>query len=98
MSPARAPGVSAYIAVTAAYWAFELTDAERAEQDELHASVIATLEELGLTDLVPKVDDNLFGAAIDRRVPEATQQAMGRMLEIGGPLAIFVTPPDTVDP
>ena len=26
MSPARAPGVSAYIAVTAAYWAFELTD------------------------------------------------------------------------
>ena len=72
--------------------------AERAEQAELRASVIATLRDLGLTGLVMQVDDNLFGAAIDRRVPEATQQQMGRMLEIGGPLSIFVLPPDTVDP
>ena len=54
--------------------------------------------ELGLTELVVQVDDNLFGAAIDRRVPEATQQQMGRMLEIGGPLSIFELPPGTVDP
>lgn len=72
--------------------------AERAEQDELRASVIATLGKLGLSDLIQQVDDNLFGAAIDRRVPELTQQQMGRMLEIGGPLSIFVLPPDTVDP
>lgn len=72
--------------------------AERVEQDELRASVIATLRDLGLAELVVKVDDNLFGAAIDRRVPDATQQQMGRMLEIGGPLSIFVVPPGTADP
>ena len=74
------------------------SSAERAEQAELRASVIATLSEVGLSELVQQVDDNLFGAAIDRRVPERTQQQMGRMLEIGGPLSIFVLPPDTVDP
>jgi len=60
--------------------------------------VIATLRQLGLDDLVHEVDDNLFGAAIDERVPVATQRQMGRMLELGGPLAIFVLPPDAVDP
>lgn len=72
--------------------------AGRAEQARLRATVIATLRQLGLDDLVHEVDDNLFGAAIDERVPVATQRQMGRMLELGGPLAIFVLPPDAVDP
>ena len=54
--------------------------------------------ELGLDDLVPELDDNLFGAAIDERVPDATQEQMGRMLEIGGPMAVFVVPVDTPEP
>lgn len=72
--------------------------ADRAEQDALRTEVIERLRSLGLDELVPEVDDNLFGAAIDERVPAATQEQMGRMLEIGAPLSIFVVPPDTVDP
>lgn len=72
--------------------------AARAEQAGLRREVIATLRRLGLDELVHEVDDNLFGAAIDDRVPEATQQQMGRMLELGTPIAVFVLPPDAVDP
>jgi hypothetical protein len=70
----------------------------RREQAALRLEVLATLEDLGLDDLVPRVDDNLFGAAIDQRVPEPTQAKMGRMLEIGAPLAVFVVPVDTPEP
>ncbi|MEX2292556.1 MAG: hypothetical protein WD691_02110 [Acidimicrobiales bacterium] len=69
----------------------------REEQAQLRGEVIATLRRLGLNDLVTEVDDNLFGVAIDERVPVATQQQMGRMLEIGAPLSIFVAPVDTPD-
>jgi MFS family permease len=72
--------------------------ADRAEQDRLHAEVAAALHDLGLDELLPQLDDNLFGAAIDERVPDAVQEQMGRMLEIGGPLAIFVVPVDTPEP
>lgn len=71
---------------------------ERVEQDRLRREVIDTLWRLGLGDLVRSVDDNLFGAAIDVRVPDATQRQMGRMLEIGAPLAVFVAPIDAVGP
>ena len=47
---------------------------------------IGTLRRLGLDELVHEVDANLFGAAFDERVPEATQQQMGRMLELGTPI------------
>lgn len=70
----------------------------RAEQEHLRDEVIATLQRLGLDELVPGVDDNLFGVAIDERVPTATREQMGRMLEIGAPLSIFIVPPDTPDP
>lgn len=72
--------------------------AGRAEQARLRDEVIATLQRLELDELVPAVDDNLFGAAIDERVPDATRQQMGRMLEIGAPLSVFVIPPGTPDP
>jgi hypothetical protein len=72
--------------------------AEAAEQERLRSEVIATLRDLGLDDLVPKVDDNLFGAAIDERVPEPIQLKMGRMLELGAPLSIFVVLPDATTP
>jgi hypothetical protein len=72
--------------------------AERAEQKLLHTEVTAALRNLGLEELLPQLDDNLFGAAIDERVPDPVQEQMGRMLEIGGPLAIFVVPVDTPEP
>lgn len=71
---------------------------DRAEQDRLRDEVTATLLDLGLDELVPQLDDNLFGAAIDERVPDATQEQMGRMLELGGPLAVFLVPVDTGEP
>jgi hypothetical protein len=78
---------------------FDPRDADaRAEQERLRAEVTATLLDLGLDELVPKLDLNLFGAAIDERVPDATQEQMGRMLALGGPLAVFVVPVDTPEP
>jgi hypothetical protein len=74
------------------------TEADRAELDELRDEVTVTLQELGLDDVLAQLEDNLFGAAIDERVPDATQDQMGRMLEIGGPLAVFVVPVDTPEP
>jgi hypothetical protein len=74
------------------------TDAERAEQADLRRQVTAALRRLGLDELIPELDENLFGAAIDERIPDATQEQMGRMLDIGGPLAIFVVPVDTPEP
>ena len=71
------------------------TDAQRAEQDELRQGVIAEIEALGFDELVARVDENLFGAAIDGRLPEDLQERMGRMLELGTPLAVFVVPPGT---
>lgn len=74
------------------------TPASRAEQTSLRRAVIERLRALGLDDLVGQVDDNLFGAAIDERVPAETQRQMGRMLDIGTPLSVFVVPVDALDP
>ena len=68
------------------------TAAQRAEQARLRERVIAELERLGLPDLVAGVDQNLFGAAIDARVPEPLKIQMGRMLELGAPMSVFVLP------
>jgi len=72
--------------------------ADRAEQARLRHEVIATLRRLGLHDLVAQVDDNLFGVAIDERVPRSTQEQMGRILDLGAPLSIFVAPADAPAP
>lgn len=74
------------------------TPSTRAEQAALRRSVIARLRALGLDDLVGQVDDNLFGAAIDERVPAETQRQMGRMLDIGAPLSVFLVPIDASEP
>jgi hypothetical protein len=70
------------------------TRAERAEQAALRASVSDDLRAMGLDELVPKLDDNLFGAAIDLRLPDELRERMGRMLEIGVPIAVYVLPVD----
>jgi hypothetical protein len=73
------------------------TDAERAEFDRLKREVVATLDEQGLSDIIPIIDGNLFGASIDERVDRDTQRKMARMLELGEPVAVFTLPP-TVTP
>lgn len=72
----------------------ERTTDERAEQERLRSEVEGTLRDLGLDELIPELDANLFGTAIDPRIPERTQQQLGRILDIGGPLAVFVAPVD----
>lgn len=70
------------------------TPDERAEYEELRATVIDDLEADGLDEIVPLVDGNLFGASLDPRLDDATHERMGRMLELGIPISVFVTPPD----
>ena len=68
------------------------TAAERAEFEQLRATVVAGLTSRGLTDLVTWVDTNLFGAAVDQRVPLDLRLKMSRMLDLGEPIAVFVGP------
>jgi hypothetical protein len=64
----------------------------RAEYERLRARVIDELEGAGLSELVPRVDDNLFVATIDTRVPKPTRARMVRMFDLGLPTAVFVGP------
>jgi hypothetical protein len=57
--------------------------------------VITLLRARGFDDLVGKVDDNLFGAAIDARVYQDPdfQSRFGEMLALGVPMGVFIAPP-----
>ncbi len=78
-------------AVEVAYIDLRTPD-EVAEYDTLHQEVLDGLVAAGLDDVVPLVDTNLFGASLDPRLPFAVQTAMARMLIIGQPAAVFITP------
>lgn len=67
-------------------------DIERFEA--LRSRVLAELEAAELEDLVDAVDGNLFGAAVDPRVPDVTRRRMDEMLKIGLPTSVFVLPPE----
>ena len=69
--------------------------AERAEFERLRTQVLGDLEAVGLSDVVALVDTNLFGASLDPRIDDATEDRMGRMLELGIPLSVFIAPPET---
>ena len=75
---------------------FEPRSADELEEFErLHDAVVAELRAAGLDDLVDMVDSNLFGASLDPRLPEATEQKMARMLVLGQETAVFLAPPGT---
>lgn len=67
--------------------------AGRAEFSQLRSAVIDDLERDGLADLVPMVDDNLFGLSIDERISDHAERMTARMLVLGEPTAVFITPP-----
>jgi hypothetical protein len=67
--------------------------AERAEFSQLRSALIDDLRSDGLEDLVPMVDDNLFGLSIDERISDRAERWSARMLRLGEPTAVFVTPP-----
>ncbi len=68
------------------------TPEQRAEFERTRTDVIDELKQAGLSDLVVQVDYNLFAAAIDPRVPQAAQDGMTRLLQLGQPTAVFVGP------
>jgi hypothetical protein len=68
---------------------------ELVEYAELEDELVAGLVGLGLDDLVPTVDTNLFGVQLDPRVPPGLQEIADRMLELGQLTAVFVLPPGT---
>jgi hypothetical protein len=69
------------------------TTGERAEYARLRSRVIDELRQAGRSELVPLVDENVFAAAIDTRVPSHTRELVSRMLDLGLPAAVFVGPP-----
>jgi hypothetical protein len=67
--------------------------AERAEFSQLRSDLIDDLRSDGLGDLVPMVDDNLFGLSIDERISDRAERWTARMVRLGESTAVFVTPP-----
>lgn len=74
------------------------TREQRRELDGLRVEVLDGLRAEGLDELIPFLDTNLFRAAIDQRASEGLRVKMDRMLKIGMPTSIFVTPPEAVRP
>lgn len=70
-------------------------DAERATYARLRDEVVARLEAAGLDDLVPLVDDNLFGLSIREELDDATRELTEEMLALGTIGALFLVPPGT---
>ena len=73
------------------------TDEQRAEYEAVRAGFIERLEDEGLAELVPLVDTNLFGMSIDTRLSAADQRDLGRLIEFGQPMVVFIAPPPSDD-
>lgn len=72
--------------------------AELDELARLRPEVEDGLQREGLAELLPFLDTNLFRAAIDQRASEPLRVKMDRMLKIGLPTSIFITPPEAERP
>ncbi|MGH9273285.1 MAG: hypothetical protein ACRDZU_01455, partial [Acidimicrobiales bacterium] len=69
------------------------TDAERAEFATARAAAVRQLRAAGRADLVGRVDTDLFDVALNEDVGPDIGLLLGRMLDIGVPVAVFVLPP-----
>jgi hypothetical protein len=75
---------------------YEPRDADEMVRFEaLRTELTDGLTGLGLGDLVPLVDTNLFGVQLDPRVPPRLQEITDDMLELGQLTAVFVLPAGT---
>jgi hypothetical protein len=68
---------------------------EKEEYSRLRSEVIDELRTAGLQSMVPDVDGNVFGAAINPATPEIARPRLTRMLDLGLPQAIFIAAPGT---
>jgi hypothetical protein len=71
------------------------TPADIARGEQLAQQVRTSLIAAGLEELVPMIDDNLFGLQLDPRVPAEVQEMVDELLRLGVPTAVFVLPPET---
>jgi hypothetical protein len=67
---------------------------ERTEQERLRSELDRELRAEGLDEVAEQLDTNVFGAALDPRLTSTARRDVERLLAIGGPLAVFVVPPD----
>jgi hypothetical protein len=78
---------------------FDLRSPEELEElADLREEVEVELEQEGLSELIPYLDTNVFRAAIDQRASEPLRVKMDRMLKIGLPTSVFITPPTATRP
>ncbi len=68
--------------------------ADRAEYQRLRARAIRELRAAGLPALIPVLDDSLFMASIQTRIPDDARATIEQMLDLRQPAAIFVEPTD----
>jgi hypothetical protein len=68
------------------------TPAERSEFAEVRAAAISQLRAMGRSDLVDRIDLDLFDVALNGGLPGSLNLLLGRMLDIGVPVAVFVLP------
>jgi hypothetical protein len=69
------------------------SEADVRRATELLSDATEALVALGLTDVVEILDTNLFGAAVDPRVPAVVRRQLDEVLAIGTPTSVFVLPP-----
>lgn len=63
----------------------------------VRARLIERLRADGLDELVPGVDENLFGTSLDQRLSDAARADFTTLLDAGQPVSVFLAPPG-VDP
>lgn len=68
------------------------TPAERAEFAQVRQRALDLLSSIGREDLAPRIDTDLFDLALNERVDPALNPLLGRMLDLGVPVAVFVLP------
>ncbi|HEY8523360.1 MAG TPA: hypothetical protein VIL48_00250 [Acidimicrobiales bacterium] len=68
---------------------------DRAAFARLRAEATERLREHGVGELAAGLDTNLLGTQVDPRMPADVVPLLRRMLDLGAPAAVFVTPADT---
>ena len=71
------------------------TPAQVVRYDQLRAEVVRGLRASGLDDLVDTLEARVMMVARDDRVPDRIATAVGEMVALGQPVAVFVGPPGT---
>jgi hypothetical protein len=69
--------------------------AEQAEYAEIRDRLLTRLGDEGLGDLAPLIDTNLFGMSLDPRLSADDQADLGRMIDLGQPMVVFIAPATT---